>query len=308
MRERRCFVQFIHPGGEHSPDAGDLKLWNRDAHRRKFLKSRGRYVANGKTKDGEIVFWGEWEAESSVLRRYEQPLPDGPGFLYQPYFVEHGDGAWRQNTDPFVFGKRFHYTGCLQHVRRGPTQLRYLAPGSVVLFGSCRRKSRFVIDTVFVVDDYVDHGATDWRHRLERRISDTYRAVTIEPWYSGTLPEGQSHRLYFGAIPERPVGWTFSFFPCQPQDDRGRGFARPEVYIPGYVTRHLTQGKKIARDLTLAELGELWQEVVRQVEEQQLALGVRAELPPKRAEGEASREGAGLRAGCGDLGCWSGAS
>jgi hypothetical protein len=29
MRERRCFVQFIHPGGEHRPDGGGLKFWNR---------------------------------------------------------------------------------------------------------------------------------------------------------------------------------------------------------------------------------------------------------------------------------------
>ena len=55
--------------------------------------------------------------------------------------MEHRDGVWRQNTDPFVFGERFHYTGCLRHTRRGPTQLRYLAPGSLVLFGSCRDKS-----------------------------------------------------------------------------------------------------------------------------------------------------------------------
>ena len=59
------------------------------------------------------------------------------------------------------FGERFHYTGCLQHTRLGPTQLRSLAPGSLVLFGSCRGKSRFAVDTVFVVSDHVDHSARD---------------------------------------------------------------------------------------------------------------------------------------------------
>ncbi len=58
MRERCCFVQFIHPGDEHQPDCGDLKFWNRGAHRRKFLKSRGRYLDRGVLKEGEIVFWG----------------------------------------------------------------------------------------------------------------------------------------------------------------------------------------------------------------------------------------------------------
>jgi hypothetical protein len=287
MRERRCFVQFIHPGGEHSPDTADLKLWNRGGHRRKFLVSNGRYIADGAMKDGEIVFWGEWEPEAVVLRRYEPPLADGPRFLYEPYFIDHPDDAGRQNTDPFVFGEGFHYTGCLQHTRRGPTQLRYLAPGSIVLFGSCRARSRFVLDTLLVVAGHVDHSAADARRVLDGRISATYRAVTIDPWYSGEIPEGQSHRLYFGATPQRCVGTTFSFFPCQPHGEGGRGFARPEVRIPGRITPHLTQGKKIARDLTLATLDDLWRDVVRQVEEQELALGVYAELPRKRdASGE----------------------
>jgi hypothetical protein len=47
MRERRCFVQFIHPGGEHRPDAGDTKHWNVGDHRRKFLTRPGRDIADG---------------------------------------------------------------------------------------------------------------------------------------------------------------------------------------------------------------------------------------------------------------------
>ncbi len=105
-------------------------------------------------------------------------------------------------------------------------------------------------------------------------------------------------RRYFGATPKRPVGTTFSFFPCQPYDERGHGFARPEVRIPGYVTPQLNQGKKIARDLTLTQLGELWQEVVQQVLEQQLALGVYAKLPPKRKEEQAPQESARFRTRC----------
>ncbi|MBD0348819.1 MAG: hypothetical protein ICV59_06680 [Thermoleophilia bacterium] len=94
MRERRCFVQFIHPGGEHWPDQGDLKFWNRDAHRRKFLKGRGRYLDGGDAKEGEIVFWGEWEPESKVVARYTDRVPDGPRFLYEPFFdAENGTGA-----------------------------------------------------------------------------------------------------------------------------------------------------------------------------------------------------------------------
>lgn len=284
MRERRCFVQFIHPGGEHSPDHGEFRSWNRDEHRRKFLKGRGHYIDRGQRTRGDFVFWGEWEPESRVISRYADRVPDGPHYLYEPFFAEHRDGAWRQNTDPFVFGERFHYTGCLQHTRRGPTQLRFLSPGSLVLFGSCRDKSRFVVDTVFVVREFVDHSARDWEQKLDGRVSATYRNVTLEPWYRGSPPEEQSHRLYFGATSEHPLDEMFSFFPCQPYEENGRGFARPEVHIPGFITRHLMQGKKVARDLSLAEIGELWEQVARQVEAQGLALGTSAELPPLRQE------------------------
>jgi hypothetical protein len=279
MRDRRCFVQFTHPGGEHRPDVGDLKCWNCREHRRKYLKSVGRYLDGETMREGEIVFWGEWEPESRVIRRYERASPDEPRFLWEPFFEAHRDGLWRQNTDPWVFGQRFQYTGCLQHSQRGPTQMRHLTRGLVILFGSCRARTRFVIDTVFVVDDMIEHSALNWRSQLDGWISDVYRTVTIEPWYRSPLPAGQSHRLYLGATPDLPVGGMFSFFPCRPFSNSSGGFARPEIQLPGYVTRSLTQGKKIARDLSIAEIGELWGAVARQVRDQGLSLGVAAQDP-----------------------------
>ena len=86
MLDQRCFVQFIHPGGEHLPDQGDLKSWNSGAHGRKCLKSHGRYSGGNKLKEAEIVFWGEWEPESHVIAHYENPLPDGPEYLYEPFY------------------------------------------------------------------------------------------------------------------------------------------------------------------------------------------------------------------------------
>ena len=61
-----------------------------------------------------------------------------------------------QNTDPFVFGESFLYTCCQQFKNNRPTQLRYLAPGSVILFGS-HRGGRFLLDTVFVTRRSRDH-------------------------------------------------------------------------------------------------------------------------------------------------------
>jgi hypothetical protein len=281
MRDRRCFVQFIHPGGEHRPDAGDRKRWNVRNHQRKFLRRPGRYIAHCQQREGDLVFWGEWEPESHVARRWSPDTPDKPHYLYDPFFVDHKDGAWRQNTDPWVCGDRFQYTGCLQHTRLGPTQLRFLDHGSVILFGSCIAKSRFVIDTVFVVDDWLHHRETDWEETTAGRVSETYRKVTMEQWYANPLPEGWSHRLYFGATPEKPVDDMFSFFPCLDYDD-GEGFARPTIDISGRITPHLTQGKKITRDLSVAEVRGLWEAVVHQVEDQGLSLGVHADEPRLR--------------------------
>src|SRR5687767_1585001 len=63
MNEKRCFVQFIHPGGEHEPDDGHVKGWNRAAHARKFLLNSGTYLDGGTLHHANLVFWGEWEPE-----------------------------------------------------------------------------------------------------------------------------------------------------------------------------------------------------------------------------------------------------
>ncbi len=280
MRDRRCFVQFIHPGKEHGPDDGELKRWNRGDHRRKFMTSTGAYLDNGRTVEGPIVFWGEWEPPSRVVRRFADASGGRPAYLHEPLPAVAESEAWRQNTDPFVFGSRFLYTGCLQHTKLGATQLRHLAPGSVVLFGSCLDKSRFALDTALVVSSFVDHGPLDVRRVLDGKVAGEYWDVTLNPWYSGSIPGGRTFRLYFGATPAESVDGMFSFFPCLPDEDPGRvRFARPEIQIPGFITPQLTQGKKIARNLSITELTELWAETLRQVRDAGLRLGVRADLP-----------------------------
>ncbi len=291
MDDRLCFVQFLHPGGEHEPDAGRVKTWNRRDHRRKFLKSPGRFLEtpSAQVQDGEIVFWGEWEPESVAVVEIGTPLPDGPRWIYEPYFVlpeGDPDQAWysgRQNTDPFVFGDRFRYTGCLQHTKRGPTQLRHLARASVILFGSCLHKSRFVVDTVFVVADHIDHTKRDHQGRLRSRVPATYEAVTLAPWYVNTDDPTRSHRLYTGATFDARVEGMFSFFPCLPYSLAPRGFARPTIRLPGIITDTHRQWVRLNPQLSTADVAPLWEEVVRQVTDQGLMLGIGAPLPPAAA-------------------------
>jgi hypothetical protein len=285
MRDRRLFVQFIHPGGEHVPDRDGLKGWNSGPHRRKFLTAPGRYLEAGAMRSDELVFWGEWEPQSRVIRTYHDPMPGGPRFLFEPYYTP--PASWLsapQNTDPFVFGDQFHYTGCLQHTKRGATQLRYLDRGSIILFGSCRARRDFVIDTVFVVDRWIDHGrANQQSPEVRGAVSSTYREVTLDPWYAGDVPAERSHRLYFGATPETPVDGMFSFFPCLTAHAAEQGFARPAIRVDRRITQHLLQGKKLTTLDDPEGARELWAEVARQVEQQGLQLGVHAELPRREA-------------------------
>jgi hypothetical protein len=119
------FVQFPHLGGEHRPESDDMP-WNTGAHGRKFLISDGRYVdANNGVRQGELVFWGEWEPPSRVEHWWPR---DGrlPRVLHRPYWVR-GIG---QNTDPWVFGDRMRYSNCRQAIgaARRSTSMQTLSP------------------------------------------------------------------------------------------------------------------------------------------------------------------------------------
>lgn len=179
MIDKLCFVQFLHPGKEHRPDIDGRKSWNKRSHRRKFLKNRGLYRDGEKLIEGDILFWGEWEPESRVIDRIDSPVEHGPRFIYEPYYIVPNSYLDLQNTDPYVFGEQFHYTLCQQATRKGSTQLRYLEKGSVILFGSCIELRTFVLDTVFVVDHWLDHDETDFMHVLRCEVSDTYAETTL---------------------------------------------------------------------------------------------------------------------------------
>jgi hypothetical protein len=289
MQDKLCFVQFIHPGGEHRPDFRAVKRWNRESHKRKFIKQPGRYFTDS-IQEGLVAFWGEWEPESRVVREILNPIRNGPRYIYEPFYVEHASYQGLQNTDPFVFGEQFHYTGCQQQKGNGPTQLRYLSRGSVILFGSCLDKSRFVLDTLFVVNDWIDHNKRNYKDVLGAAVSQGYAEVTIAPWYEESSPESESciqngsqesWRLYFGAGYENPLQGMYSFFPCVPFEEKSRGFSRPVITLPQAITNNLYQGKRLNPQSSIEAIKVLWNEVVAQVREQGLALGVYAQMPSR---------------------------
>jgi hypothetical protein len=164
------FVHFPHPGTEHKPGRQSFQPWNTTAkHCRKFLRSPGRYVTtDGSLVEASLVFWGEWEAPSYVLKRWSEQ-GELPCFLQEPVWEYPKFSGPRQNTDPWVFGDCFRYSNCKQAAQKS---LQNLPSGSVILFGSTlglasESDPRFVLDTVFVVGEE--------RHRFTPSNPPEYR-------------------------------------------------------------------------------------------------------------------------------------
>ena len=182
MADSRCFVQFPHPGGEHRPGPGGHAAWNTlaAAHARKFMQTSGEWIeADGNTRCGDLWAWGEWEAQSQLLRRLGGSKALGyPQYLWRPYYVipDEGHGGLH-NTDPFIFGERFLYSNCKQLSGK---RIRSLARGSVVAFGS-QKSGQWVLDTVLVVSDFVDYTAAQAPSALAGFVPEAFLDVTGGP-------------------------------------------------------------------------------------------------------------------------------
>ena len=284
--ENRRFVQFPHPGGEHSPDHGDWKEWNptRNPHGRKFLEIAGTWLESldsAKANEGKLWAWAEWEPESRVLRRFA-PSGYGPSYLWEPTWLPKESYRGLHNTDPLVFDG-FYYSNCKQQSFKG---LKQLGRGSVVIFGSrkgSRKSPYWVVDTVFVVSDYVDHADTDYEKRLAGRVPQCFQDAVLST-YGDAGPYG-SQRWYRGATYDEPVDGMFSFFPCVPAEIENP-FPRPRIELPpAHFTPSLAQGVKgcylHAAPLDESTLETLWRSIVEQVLGQGLFLGVAAACPAR---------------------------
>ncbi len=296
------FVQFPHPGREHRPGPdGRGKAWNcithanrTNSHARTFFQINGARLTDEGLVTGPLWAWGEWEAEAKVLRVLDG-ADGGPNTLFEPYWVPRDGFENLHNTDPFVFGG-FYYTDCKQGTSTSLQGMLNLGVGSVIMFGSLAR-GRWVLDTVFVVRDCIDHNVGNYQERLHNRVPAGYDQVVLGPTYSEhgcrrNLPR----RLYIGATASDPLDGMFSFFPCSAPGDC-RGFARPEIkqspVLTGeYFNPKLAQGmkghSKSAANLSMANVKALWNEVRDQVRANRCELGVWADMPGPRGAGDKS--------------------
>ena len=247
--------------------------------------SPGKAIRGDQKTESEIVFWGEWEADSEVVAHFQNQADGGPEYLWRPFYGIPDSYSRLQNTDPFVFGS-FLYGICQQYRSTGPTQLRYLAQGSVILFGSYLN-DQFALDTVFVVKDWIDHTRSNYRQVLAGRVPDRYIDVTIKPLYESGRKERdacapdayRSWRLYRGATAEDQTDGMFSFFPCLPASNSRSGFSRPAICEDRIITRSSRQGFRLNPQGSTCDCRLLWQMVVDQTFRSGLWLGVRANLP-----------------------------
>jgi hypothetical protein len=286
--DRLCFVQFHHPVGDHVPDTKTEKTWNRvpNGHRRKFMTKEAVYLTSlgGKPSEGDVVFWGEWEPASLVVKKYDSPKPGEPRYLYSPVLdrFKEADPPYL-NTDPFIYGDSFFYGICKQNVKKGPTPMRYLKDGSVILFGSNQGGDKFVLDTVLVVSERIQHNIDNYKEVLKDKVPPQYFDVSLNPIYYETKWrkwKTNSYSLYLGATYKKPYEGMFSFFPCKPcKDGEKLGFVRPVIKIPGVIDDSLNRWQRMNRQQSMEDVRRLWNEVVKQVLAQGLALGVRTDIP-----------------------------
>ncbi|MFC3961792.1 hypothetical protein [Nocardia jiangsuensis] len=186
------------------------------------------------------------------------------------------------------------YSNCKQNTKKGPTALRNLERGSVIVFGSVLG-GEFCVDTVFVVA-----AAEPWTPLAvaERGLGDAFLAATAEPLGAPagdgrSVPDGKGScapapkavlTLYRAATVDDPVDGMYSFVPALPAAADGPRFARPSVRIPGAINPASTQSHRSAPGVeSPAAVSELWRETRRQIVDQDLVLATHLDIPARCA-------------------------
>lgn len=293
------FVQFIHPGNEHTTVGGTIGWSYEEKHKRKFVKAQGEYLnsptINQLTSVGDVTLWCEWEPQSNVVCRMNPAIPTYPKTLFEPYLdltapysrIIKGKSTGRQNTDPCIFGDEFKYFLCRQRTTKGTFKsITRLTPGSVILFGSENRfLGQFVVDTVFVISDRppITFTESSFVHMVSPHVSLDYMEVSMKSAFHRflhvqrlTIPT-VGYKLFFGATYNNPVNGMFSFSPVKPYDKKDIGFSRPSIVLPPVIVPTLNQGYKLT---TGTNDYLLWSNVVNQVLAAGLQLGVKFQDPP----------------------------
>jgi len=292
------FVQFPHPGPEALPNATGCVDWNRaedceadqcdgTKHRRKFMEVLGSCLDHDEKVryEGSIWFWGEWEPESELIRRFHFDITSElPQCLWNRYWKPKKAYRGLQNTDPFVFDG-FRYAICRQPRNQGLTSLPI---GSVIVFGS-RLNRKWVVDTVFVVAQSYPYTPGRYRELLNQHgnVPEGYPEVVFEP-LCGSRFTNVPLQFYVGATYDNPVFGMYSFFPCKPASKDSHGFRRPALVLRDTLLEHYINPRLVNaagganEDLRRESVQAVWRVIKRQVLQEGLYPGISAKFPDKR--------------------------
>jgi hypothetical protein len=272
------FVQFPHPGGEPRPP-GAVMGWNTSlTHHRKFLISPARYLrADGTAADGQVVFWGEWEPPSEIIRRWK-PQDHLPRALHRPFWIRPAGDGFRHNTDPWVFGDRMIWSNCRQAMAGRPNAMQRLTRGSVVCFGS-RIGDEFCLDTVMVIA-----SAETWdpASGADLGAGAAFQICTAESVLcGGKVPPRLT--LYRGATIDDPVNGMHSFVPAQLASAPDPRFTRSAIDLPGLINPK-TRTPHRSRFMPPDDLHSKWDAIRRQVLAEGRILAVKIDTPPGKRQ------------------------
>jgi len=262
-----------------NPNTG-YRFWNNEpSHKRKFIRQLGWYLENIgnsfdiKPQKGEICFWGEWEPQSKFEltgNRYTG-TPYLPHAIHYPLFSMRGIG--RHNTDPFVFGDHFYYTNCKQN---SYPMLRSLTNGSIIIYGSEKNKTDFLIDTVFVVGN--SEPVANY-HLHPTTYPTILRQATID--LHGGLPhnmmlyQGKMYDLNKHYSENEP--YTFCFVPCMINCD-SIGFERPVIDWQKFKLKKPGAGT-VTKKVDYSSESNFWHDLVAELIKQGFSLGIKLEMP-----------------------------
>ena len=300
--ERKVLVvQFTHPGAEHTISLQEkktgVKQWNYSSHRRKFLRTDGQYILEEGTLSAKqtLLFWGEWEP-ASKFKKIDDVIGQGivPVYVHEPFVERDNDGLVlpplsikihnkdkkRQNTDPFVFGECFLYSCCKQRRKNmvDITQIGMLEKGSIILFGSTISSKwgspYFVLDTVFVVGDYMAYYDNKARSGLCGYVPQYY--CDIMGYEDNANNDGRLFMCYKGATASNPVDSMFSFVPCRPCSGKVLGFPRVKLTQDDlwFISNNLNAAPKYTHT---DNPKQIWDNLCEIVKSQGFELGVNFE-------------------------------
>ena len=120
--DRLTFVQFPHPGREHSLATG-LEWSAFPDHYRRFMVQSGLALDNNEVVRAKLCFWGEWEPGATSAIPFAAVGVGMPAHAFTAAICHKPPTGFIQNTDPLVFGKSFFSTASLRSVFVRPSLL-----------------------------------------------------------------------------------------------------------------------------------------------------------------------------------------